>query len=945
MSDEDFLRRINQEDRHTQVLNVAQQGLTRIPPEIARLTELRDLDLCGNRLPELPAEIGCLSKLERLAVTENQLESLPASIGHLSTMRVLELGRNRFTEIPEVIFSCASLEELYIWGNPIRSFPEQLYSCNRLRVLDATNCQIQTLSPKVEQLRCLERLCLNDNYLKTLPPELGHLRTIKTLELLGNQQLMEPPTAVVAQGTSAIVEYLRGILQKEKRKWVSKLLVVGEGGTGKTQLLRSLKDQSFQEASLSTRGTELGELSVRHPERPDTIMTLRTWDFGGQEIYHATHQFFLSDRSLFLLVWNARLGFEQCKLYYWLDTIKALAPESPILVVGTYLDERSPDLPFADLKKKYPSIKDFHSVSNKNRYTGDGISKLLQAITKAASQLPLMGQRWPDSWLRVQDLIAVKKEKYKPAAWLWKIMEECSVYGESQRVLARCLHELGDVVFFQDDPELADTVLLDGHWLTHSISLVLDCEGIKDGIFTRRHMEQVWSEVPKELWDRLLRLMEKFDLSYRIPEDPVNLSMVVERLLSDPPSYEPLWGLIKTSEDCRELCMRFYIGNTRPAGIPTWFIARSHRFTTNHHWRYGALLQDNSKEHLALISTPPSTSDAVVTLRVRGPEPHSFFVLLKDGLEVVLARFHGLKKEIKRTIPCPGLNCNSEFDVENLQRRLRNFPTKPGIECHNCFTETSVPKLLFGIDWPTTEQQVIDVLEERFQQLERQNAYRQREVLASQIALANSISSLKMLTQRQFLLFFNTLQRLPESHCPRVFAIRPVEGNLFTGLLHHRVQLALYCEAPGLWHPLKDRGIYEIATPARWLNSLAPYIRRLVQFLKFLAPIAGPSLAYATPQMHDLITTDVKLMTSLIEKLPCFDIKPNPGAAIPRDLVPQRANAALLRILRSLLNELDEKREWGGLQKVLTPEGDWLWLCEEHAKEYSREDTASGRLD
>ena len=55
-------------------------------------------------------------------------------------------------------------------------------------------------------------------------------------------------------------------------------------------------------------------------------MHLVSWDFGGQDIYHATHQFFLTDRSLFLLLWNARQGWEQAKLHYWLDIIKARAP-------------------------------------------------------------------------------------------------------------------------------------------------------------------------------------------------------------------------------------------------------------------------------------------------------------------------------------------------------------------------------------------------------------------------------------------------------------------------------------------------------------------------------------------------------------------------------------------------------------------------------------------
>ena len=38
------------------------------------------------------------------------------------------------------------------------------------------------------------------------------------------------------------------------------------------------------------------------PLRNGRRFRLNVWDFGGQEIYHATHQFFLTHRSLYLLL-------------------------------------------------------------------------------------------------------------------------------------------------------------------------------------------------------------------------------------------------------------------------------------------------------------------------------------------------------------------------------------------------------------------------------------------------------------------------------------------------------------------------------------------------------------------------------------------------------------------------------------------------------------------
>jgi hypothetical protein len=51
---------------------------------------------------------------------------------------------------------------------------------------------------------------------------------------------------------------------------------------------------------------------------------------------------------------------------------------------------------------------------------------------------------------------------------------------------------------------------------------------------------------------------------------------------------------------------------------------------------------------------------------------------------------------------------------------------------------------------------------------------------------------------------------------------------------------------------------------------------------------------------------------------------------------PERVEGAALRALRFLLDEKDKEQHWGGLKKVLTPEGHYLWLCENHAAEYKR---------
>jgi internalin A len=74
---------------------------------------------------------------------------------------------------------------------------------------------------------------------------------------------------------------------------------VGQGSVGKTSLVNQLIDGTFNPNESQTDGLTVREWGV-HVNAKD--VRLNVWDFGGQEIYHATHQFFLTKRSLYLLV-------------------------------------------------------------------------------------------------------------------------------------------------------------------------------------------------------------------------------------------------------------------------------------------------------------------------------------------------------------------------------------------------------------------------------------------------------------------------------------------------------------------------------------------------------------------------------------------------------------------------------------------------------------------
>ena len=540
------------------ILSANRNRIDRIPPELTNLSSLQLLHLSHNQLEHLPESIYGLKELIDLRVSDNKLTKLPSSFSRLDkllrfyasnnlmtgldkpfdtpkSLTHLDLSKNLLECLPENLNELIFLEFLKAESNSITKIPD-IQNFNAAKEINLNSNQIQDL-PELETLPIkLERLMLGnnrllalspsflgpslnllhvqDNVISELPGELSHLHELTDLNVEGNP-LVKPPPEVIRQGREAILGYLKDQLEKSRPQWSSKLLLVGEGGVGKTSLVKQLLEEDFDEREGQTHGIRVRDISFKHPKLNEITMSLKSWDFGGQHIYHATHQFFLTNRSLFLLLWNSRLGFEQGKIDYWLDTIKARAPQSPILIVATHIDEHPARIPYQELKAKYTQIVGHWEISN---LSGVGIRKLGLAIAEIASGLPLMGETWPSSWFLAAETVRERPEKYMPPQRLFSLMEEHGVTSDNATVLAQWLHDLGDILFFNEEDDLNDTVILDPQWVTECISRVLDSEEVikEQGILTKHHMQDLWFDVPGHLQEHFLRLMEQFDLSYRI---------------------------------------------------------------------------------------------------------------------------------------------------------------------------------------------------------------------------------------------------------------------------------------------------------------------------------------------------------------------------------------------------------------------------------------------
>jgi len=290
---------------------------------------------------------------------------------------------------------------------------------------------------------------------------------------------------------------------------------------------------------------------------------------------------------MYIVAWNARLGVKQGRLDYWLETIQALAPDAPVLLVATHIDERAPDINYAAFKEQYPQLVGHLSISNAS---GAGIAELRTTLTQIAIQLPIMGKPWPATWSKVEEQLLKRPEHHIPLETYLQCCEDCGVEEEvAKGTLGSYLHDLGKILYFQDDFVLSDLVVLKPNCITKSISRVLTDKGVSDdnGILQHSELRRIWQTdeeghpYQQRRYPVFLRLMERFYLSYQIEADTPGArstrSLIPQLLPYQPPATLPPWPS-SPSAGQTQIEMRYQLSIV-PSGVMSWFIVRTHLYT------------------------------------------------------------------------------------------------------------------------------------------------------------------------------------------------------------------------------------------------------------------------------------------------------------------------------------------------------------------------------
>jgi internalin A len=543
-----------------------------------------------------------------------------------------------------------------------------------LQTLYLDNNRLRVLPESIGHLRRLQNLDLSGNQLNALPESLAALPELKQIFLHGNADLGIPreilgPTWIEVHGSEEkqakppkdILDYFFSKLAGARPLNEAKLILVGQGGVGKTSLVKGLSGQKFKKGEKTTEGIKISdwECQLNRKEK----VTVHIWDFGGQEMMHATHQFFLTARSLYLLVLNRRSGGIDREADYWFRLVRAFGgKDAPVIVVLNKQKEEPFDVNRGGWLEKYAgNIKGFVETDCEDAKSITWLKKKIQEELQAMQSLK---ESFPTQWFAIKNELSQMKDQYVTYE---RYRDLCANLGEKdagkQASLAGFLHDLGIALNYKDDPRLRFAYVLKPEWVTEGIYALLHAFVKNKGLFTRAEAEKVLG--PKgykaEAADFIMGLMEQFEVSFPLGDS--QRRSLIPQLLDD-----------QQPEEAREFdaakCLNFgYKYEIVPEGLLPRFIVRTHHISDEQgRWKSGVILHDPESGCRALVRA--DSAAGLVSIHVDGPveKRAELLAIIRYNFRVIHSDYEFKPEELVYPPGVPG----KHFTLSELTDILRD---------------------------------------------------------------------------------------------------------------------------------------------------------------------------------------------------------------------------------------------------------------------------------
>ncbi|MDR2970797.1 MAG: hypothetical protein LBU83_02535 [Bacteroidales bacterium] len=467
------------------------------------------------------------------------------------------------------------------------------------------------------------------------------------------ERRLSVPQEIKMRGAKIVADYLEQMeLTGSENLNEARIIILGEKGAGKTCLARRLRNPSAPMAkpNESTEGVDTTTWRIKGEDASSTV-NAHIWDFAGHVITHAAHRCFLSERCLYILVYDGRTE-RRNRIEYWLDHVRTYGGDAPVLILVNKFDKNRPDIPENTLKRKYSFIVDFvHFSIDKDI---EILENFRVKISKLIHDNPIWNsQKMPSNYYKVKNVLGKffddKIDYITKEQFYGKANENNVTDKEKQNHLLEALHSLGICLWYKEI-EGFDMLVLNPDWITNGIYKVINWvhNNSKHTIyfddFERIFNDDEKKRYPKDQFNFILELMKKYELAYSKEDSVITIPHLLKE---DQPAKLPDFPIEES------LMIKYVSEQSLPPNTVCRLIVRRHEEirSDGEVWRYGVVLK-YEKNTIALVYE----DDRNIVITVKGGNKGEYISKLRETMNEIFDSYKSQKPELQYRIVQIGEN-------------------------------------------------------------------------------------------------------------------------------------------------------------------------------------------------------------------------------------------------------------------------------------------------
>lgn len=543
------------------VLNIRSMGVRNL--DVSHLSGLIQLDLADNKIEGL--DLSNLTRLQMLSLSKNYELTQIEGINKLINLRELllvrtsiagELNINGYeyleilnvsgTKIHQIVvdFDLPHMSLFWAYDTIIENF-DFLGHFPGLKKLSLSKTPLRRIPECIRHLKKLGWLRLTDLELEELPDWFPDLKlsfhtTMRPNGIsLRNTKVKGVDMSIFSQPQEMILQWFE---ERKKGNEVPlneiKVVFLGNGEVGKSHTIaRLLNNGEEPGASFSGSATPGIAIESKEYDIDGQKVQVHFWDFGGQDILYSMHRMFLTKRTIYVILVDARNETKSTQARDWLDTVKSFAEDAPVLLVVNKIDQNpNASIDEQGLKSKYSNLKSVIYMSalkdGREKFNANFATAMLDVIRLSG----VLEIKWPRKWTQVKAELQNMKTSYIFNDAYTELCQNCGV-TENRENLLEWFNDLGVSFCHCRDYKLKDYVILRPDWITNAIYTILfnKRNEIDNGMISLNEISRLLTTAPEEQSDILrvrpeeqykwgeiryiLDVVNEFRLSYSVSQE------------------------------------------------------------------------------------------------------------------------------------------------------------------------------------------------------------------------------------------------------------------------------------------------------------------------------------------------------------------------------------------------------------------------------------------